>query len=58
MLGHRSRADPKPLTRTTAIMRGLLTRTADYQPGAQPGDGPRYQRAVNPPANPSAISPC
>ncbi len=33
---------PKPLTRTTTIMRGLLSRTADYQPGARPGDGPRY----------------
>jgi hypothetical protein len=37
---------PKPLTRTTAIMRGLLTRTADYQPGARPGDRPRCQRVV------------
>ncbi len=27
-------------------MRGLLSRTADYQPGAQPGTGPRYQRVV------------
>jgi hypothetical protein len=37
---------PKPLTRTTAIMRGLLSRAADYQPGARPGTGPRYQRVV------------
>ena len=37
---------PKPLTRTTAIMRGLLSRTADYQPDASPGAGPRYQRVV------------
>jgi hypothetical protein len=37
---------PKPLTRTTAIMRGLLARTAGCQPGARPGDGPRYQRVV------------
>ncbi len=28
---------PKPLTRTAAIMTGLLARTADYQPGAAPG---------------------
>ena len=37
---------PKPLARTAAIMRGLLSRTADYQPGARPGDGPRYDRVV------------
>ena len=37
---------PKPLTRTIAIMSGLLTRTADYQPAAQPGSGPRYHRVV------------
>ena len=37
---------PKPLTRTTAIMSGLLTRTADYGPGARPGPGPRYDRVV------------
>jgi hypothetical protein len=37
---------PKPLTRTTAIMSGLLTRAADYGPGARPGPGPRYDRVV------------
>jgi hypothetical protein len=37
---------PKPLTRTSAIMSGLLARTADYQPGARPGPGPRYDRVV------------
>ena len=37
---------PKPLARTTAIMNGLLTRTADYQPGARPGTAPRYDRVV------------
>jgi hypothetical protein len=37
---------PKPLARTSAIMSGLLTRTAGYQPAAQPGPGPRYQRVV------------
>ncbi len=37
---------PKPLARTTAIMAGLLARTADYQPGARPGPGPRYDRVV------------
>ena len=37
---------PKPLARTAAIMAGLLARTADYQPAAPPGPGPRYQRVV------------
>jgi hypothetical protein len=37
---------PKPLARTTAIMSGLLARTADYQPDARPGPGPRYQRVI------------
>ena len=37
---------PKPLTRTTAIMGGLLTRVADYGSGARPGPGPRYHRVV------------
>ena len=37
---------PKPLARTTAIMSGLLARTADYQPGARPGPRPRYDRVV------------
>jgi hypothetical protein len=37
---------PKPVARTTAIMAGLLARTADYQPGALPGRVPRYDRVV------------
>ncbi len=37
---------PRPLTRTSAIMAGLLARTADYQPGARPGPRPRYDRVV------------
>jgi hypothetical protein len=37
---------PKPLARTAAIMSALLTRTADYQPGAHPGPGPRYHRVI------------
>ena len=37
---------PKPLARTAAIMAGLLARAADYQPGAPPGPGPRYDRVV------------
>jgi hypothetical protein len=37
---------PKPLARTAAIMAGLLARTADYQPGAPPAGGPRYDRVV------------
>ena len=35
---------PKPLTRTTAIMRGLLARASD--PGAVAGLGPRYGQVV------------
>jgi len=31
---------PKPLTRTAAIMAGLLTRTADYHPDAAPAGHP------------------
>jgi hypothetical protein len=37
---------PKPLARTTAIMTGLLTRTADYDPAARPGAHPRYDRVI------------
>jgi hypothetical protein len=37
---------PKPLARTAAIMAGLLAGTADYQPAAPPGPGPRYGRVV------------
>ena len=37
---------PKPLARTTAIMAGLLARTSDYYPGAEPAPGPRYDRVV------------
>jgi hypothetical protein len=37
---------PKPLARTTAIMHGLLIRAAGYQPTAQPGPGPRYDRVI------------
>jgi hypothetical protein len=37
---------PKPLARTAAIMSGLLARAADYQPGARPGPGPRYDRVI------------
>jgi hypothetical protein len=37
---------PKPLARTAAIMSGLLTRTADYQPASRPGPRPRYHRVV------------
>jgi hypothetical protein len=37
---------PKPLTRTTVIMSGLLARTTDYQPSAEPGPRPRYQRVI------------
>jgi hypothetical protein len=37
---------PKPLGRTTAIMRGLLARTAGYHPGAAPREVPRYARVV------------
>lgn len=37
---------PKPLTRTAAIMAGLLARASDYQPQALPGPGPRYHRVI------------
>jgi len=37
---------PKPLARTASIMAALAARTADYQPGAAPGTGPRYHRVV------------
>jgi hypothetical protein len=37
---------PKPLSRTVAIMRALLARTADYGPGAVPGREPRYAQVV------------
>jgi hypothetical protein len=38
---------PKPITRTTAIMRGLLARTSDYGPGSDgTGTGPRYAQVV------------
>jgi hypothetical protein len=33
---------PKPLARTTAIMSGLLSATAGYQPSAVRGTAPRY----------------
>jgi len=37
---------PKPLARTATIMSALLARTADHQPAAPPGPGPRYHRVV------------
>ena len=37
---------PKPLTRTVAIMRGLLGRASDYGPTAAAGHGPRYGQVV------------
>jgi hypothetical protein len=37
---------PKPLARTARIMTGLLTRTSDYHPGAEPRARPRYDRVV------------
>ena len=37
---------PKGLTRTAAIMAGLLYRRTGYSPGAKPQDRPRYDRAV------------
>jgi hypothetical protein len=38
---------PKPITRTTAIMRGLLARTSDYSPaGESTRTGPRYAQVV------------
>jgi hypothetical protein len=52
---------PKPLARTAAIMSSLLARTADYEPGARPGPGPRYQRVIYltaPAAGGTAPPPC
>jgi hypothetical protein len=37
---------PKPITRTVAIMRGLLARSSDYGPGAPEGRAPRYAQVV------------
>jgi hypothetical protein len=37
---------PGPVTRTAAIMAGLLYRRTGYSPGAKPQDRPRYDRAV------------
>ncbi|MGA2830993.1 MAG: hypothetical protein ABSF03_33325 [Streptosporangiaceae bacterium] len=37
---------PKPLARTTAIMRGLLARTSDYGPETVQGHGPRYVQVI------------
>jgi hypothetical protein len=37
---------PKPLDRTTAIMRELLARTSDYGPGNRPGPQARYGQVV------------
>jgi hypothetical protein len=37
---------PKPLRRTSAIMAGLLERTADYGPQAQAGRAARYDRVI------------
>jgi hypothetical protein len=37
---------PKPLARTTGIMRALLTRTSDYGPHGTPSIEPRYARIV------------
>jgi hypothetical protein len=37
---------PKPLDRTTAIMRELLARTSDYSPGSSPGRQARYGQVV------------
>jgi hypothetical protein len=37
---------PKPLDRTTAIMRELLTRTSDYGPGPTTSRTPRYGQIV------------
>ncbi|MGH3156340.1 MAG: hypothetical protein ACRDNF_07190 [Streptosporangiaceae bacterium] len=45
---------PKPLARTTAIMAGLLARTAGYHPSAPGHPGPRYQRIVYLTAPPAA----
>lgn len=37
---------PKPVARTTAIMRGLLARNSDYGPEAANAHGPRYVQVV------------
>jgi hypothetical protein len=37
---------PKPLARTTGIMRGMLTRTSDYGPNGTPSIEPRYAQIV------------
>jgi hypothetical protein len=37
---------PKPLARTTGIMRGMLTRTSDYGPAGTPSIEPRYAQIV------------
>ncbi len=37
---------PKPLDRTTAVMRALLARTSDYGPAASGGHQPRYAQVV------------
>jgi hypothetical protein len=37
---------PKPLDRTTGIMRALLTRTGDYGPASRSGREPRYGQVV------------
>jgi hypothetical protein len=37
---------PKPLARTASIMTGLLARSSDYQPDAEPRAQPRYDRVV------------
>jgi hypothetical protein len=37
---------PKPITRTVAIMRGLLARSSDYGPRTADGPGPRYAQVV------------
>ena len=36
---------PKPLARTTGIMRAMLTRTSDYGPGGAPSIEARYARS-------------
>ena len=46
---------PKPLARTTGIMRAMLTRTSDYGPGGVPSIEARYARIVYMTA-PAAVS--
>ena len=46
---------PKPLARTTGIMRAMLTRTSDYGPGGTPSIEARYARIIYLTA-PAAIS--